>query len=109
MSIKGDTIDGFKYRSYKKPDNNWTDPFQEHDFWSRTFLPTGTEKIEAQDEAEMIKQIKAVKDIKFKEEELSKETKEIFIKEKIDDKIEKPPKPPEDPKPPKEEDPKPPK
>ena len=85
MSIsKAVKINGFKHRSWKKADGYWTDPFQEHDFWSRTFLPEGTETMEATSESEMIKEIKKG-DKKFKD--LSEASKAKFKKEKILSKI----------------------
>jgi len=85
-----ESIDGFKYRTHQKPDLYWTDPFAEHQFWSRTFMPEKTKYIEAQDEEEMKTKLKADKDVKFKESELSDETKDKFKEDKdLDDKVEK--------------------
>ena len=80
-------IDAFKFRSWKKADGTWTDPFMEYDFWSRTFLQEGTETISATSEEDMVTEIK--KDDKmFKEEDLSEASKEKFKEKEIDDKIE---------------------
>jgi len=87
---KAESIDGFKYRTHQKLDGYWVDPFQEHDFWSRTFMPGKTKYIEAQDEEEMKTKLKADRDTKFKESELSNETKDKFEKDKdLKDKVEK--------------------
>ena len=76
-----EAINGAKYRSFKKPDGYWTDPLVQNDFWSRTFMPIGTDFEEDQDEAEMLKKIK---NKKYKGSDLSDETKVKFKEENID-------------------------
>ena len=84
MSLKeAIKINGAKYRSFQKPDGKWSDPLEQHNFWSRTFLPKGTKFIEGQEVSEMITKIKADKTISFKEADLSPETKAELDKEKI--------------------------
>ena len=82
MSLKDAVkINGFKFRSWKL-NGYWSDPFVPFDFWSRTFLQEGTEIIEATSITDMVTEIK--KDSKkFREADLSEESKEIFEKEKI--------------------------
>ena len=58
----------------------WTDPLIEHDFWSRTGMPDGTNFEDDQDEGEMIKKIK---NKKFKASSLSERTKQKFRDENI--------------------------
>ena len=74
-------MNGSKYRSFEKPDTYWTDPLQENDFFSRTFLPIGTDFEEDQEEAEILDKIK---NKKFKASDLSKETKDKFRDENIE-------------------------
>lgn len=74
-------LNGSKFRSFEKPDTYWTDPFIEHDFWSRTFLPAGTNFEEDQEEGEMVKKIK---NKKYKGSDLSDETKVKFKDENIE-------------------------
>ena len=81
------TINGFKFRSWKIG-NYWSDPFEPYVFWSRTFLQEGTEIIEATSITDMVTEIKKG-DKKFKVDDLSDESKEIFKVEEIDTKIEK--------------------
>ena len=74
-------MNGSKYRSYEKPDTYWTDPLVENDFWSRTFMPLGTNFEEDQEEVEILKK---VKNKKFKGSDLSDETKVKFKIAKIE-------------------------
>ena len=75
-----EAINGAKYRSFQKPDTYWTDPLQVNDFFSRTFMPQGTNFEEDQDETEILKK---VKNKKFKASDLSQSTKDKFKEEKI--------------------------
>ena len=89
MSIKdAKKINGFKFRSWKQADGTWTDPFDEFDFWSRTFLASGTLVMEATDEDGMLKEIKKGTK-KFKAESLSDESKAKFKDKRILSKIKK--------------------
>lgn len=81
--ITAEKINGAKYRSFEKPDGSWSDPLIQNDFWSRTFMPTGTKYIEGQEVSEVIAKIKADKNITFKAEDLSPETKAELDKENI--------------------------
>lgn len=74
-------INGAKYRSFEKPDTYWTDPLIENVFWSRTFMPIGTNFEEDQEEGEMLKK---VKNRKYKGSDLSPSTKQKFKDENID-------------------------
>ncbi len=89
MSIKdAKKINGFKYRSWRNQDGTWSDPFEENCFWSRTFLPPGTQVMEATSEEDMVKEVKKGNK-KFKEKDLSEKSKVKFEKHKIKTKIEK--------------------
>ncbi len=86
--ITGEKINGAKIRCVQRPDGFWT-LMEDCQFYSRTFMPTGTKFIEAQDETELFTKIKKENDIKFKDSDLSKEMKDKFKGEKIEDKIDK--------------------
>ncbi len=87
MSLKDAVkINGFKFRSWKIG-NYWSDPFEPYVFWSSTYLQEGTEIMEATSIEDMVTEIKKG-DKKFKEVSLSEGSKELFKKEKIDDKVE---------------------
>ncbi|MCK5605352.1 hypothetical protein KAR91_25905 [Candidatus Pacearchaeota archaeon] len=75
------SINGSKYRSFEKPDTYWTDPLVINDFFSRTFLPTGTKLEEDQEEAAILNK---VKNKKFKASDLSEDTQKKFKDENID-------------------------
>ncbi len=77
------SINGAKYRCFKKKDGSFSDPLVKHDFFSRTFMPKGTEFIEGQEVSEIIAKIKADETIIFKEADLSDETIKVFDEEKI--------------------------
>jgi len=76
-----------KFRSWKV-NGYWTDPLVSHNLpgyefsISRTFLPEGTEHIEADSEADMIKEVKKGTKL-FKAKDLSEPTKIKFREEKI--------------------------
>ena len=72
-----EAINGKKYRCWIKADGYYTDPFVLQQFWSRTFMPKGTDHEEADTIEDMKLKIKD-KDIKFKEKDLSEESIAIF-------------------------------
>ncbi len=80
-----ESINGAKLRCFKKPDNYWSDPLHNYNIEgyefsvSRTFMPKGTEFIKAQDEAEMLREIKKNHDIKFKDQDLAEITREWLL------------------------------
>ena len=86
-------INGRKRRSWKQKDGKWTDPFAEHDFWSRTFLPPGTETIEADTDEDMILELKKAvnRDVKFDPKALSDESLVKLIDAKLEKKIDEKP------------------
>lgn len=84
---KAVSIDGFKFRSWKKADDTWTDPFVEFDFWSRTFLQEGIEVMEATSEEDMDDEIKKGNK-KFKTSQLSENSKQKFKDKGMEDKLE---------------------
>ena len=69
-------VNGRKRRSWKLKDGSFTDPFAEHDIFSRTLLPPGTDVIEADCDDDMEIELKRVEnaDVKFKPENLSLES-----------------------------------
>ena len=75
-----EAINGAKYRSFEKSDTYWTDPLIENVFWSRTFMPIGTNFEEDQEEVEILKK---VKNKKYKSSDLSDYTKEKFKEKDI--------------------------
>ena len=90
MSIeKAVKINGFKYRSWKKGDGYWTDPFVEFDFYSRTFLPQGTEVMEETEQSDMIEAIKRNKDVKFKDQDLAEISRELLKDNQLEDRNDK--------------------
>ena len=88
LSVK---INGRKRRSWKLKDGSFTDPFAEHDIFSRTLLPPGTDCIEADSDVDMEIELKLKKnkDIKFKPENLSLESQLKLVDKNLDDRIEK--------------------
>ena len=84
-------INGRKRRCWKLADNTFTDPFAEHDIFSRTLLPPGTDCIEADCDDDMEIELKCAKnaDVKFKPENLSLESQLKLVDKKLDDRIEK--------------------
>ncbi len=66
----------------------YRDPFIEQDLQSRTLLPPGTIVIKFKDETDMENEMKKAK-YKFKEGDLSDESKQKFKDKGMDDKIEK--------------------
>ena len=90
MSIeKAVKINGFKYRSWKRADGYWTDPFVEFDFYSRTFLPQGTEVMEETEQSDMIEAIKRNKDVKFKDQDLAEISRELLKDNQLEDRNDK--------------------
>lgn len=81
-------INGKRRRSWKLPDGTYTDPFVNFDFYSRTFLPEGTEILEADTDEDMIIEITKDKKVKFKTSNLSDDSKIKFLDNGIDDQVE---------------------
>ena len=86
-------INGRKRRSWKRKDGKWTDPFAEHDIWSRTLLPPNTETIEADEDVDMIIELKKAvnRDVKFDPKALSDESLVKLIDAKLEKKIDEKP------------------
>ena len=86
-------INGRKRRSWKQKDGKWTDPFAEHDIWSRTFLPPATETIEADTDMDMVIELKKPinADVTFDPKALSTESLVKLIDAKLEAKIDEKP------------------
>jgi len=76
MSLKdAERINGKKRRSFQLPDGTYSDPYEEYDIFSRTFMPKNTKYIEADDDEGVVAEIFKDAKIEFSDENISKESK----------------------------------
>lgn len=96
MAIPKDTvrINGRKRRSWKLADGTFSDPFEDYTYpgmnvsVSRTFLPPGTDTIEADTDEDMTIELGKNKDVKFKLSQLSEDSQLKFLDNDLADRIE---------------------
>ena len=81
--IKGEKIGGKLYRCCQMSNGEWSDPLADNDFWSTTYMPTGTRYKEANTPELMIQVIKTDK-VPLLEKNMSEETIKKLDTAKVD-------------------------